>query len=162
MLCRLQVALVQWTESVGLTLVGRDQSSMQLRTPGDQILNLTILQVFPFTYESKRMGIIVRVSLAFSRPQRPLSLRVCECASGALVACWGLVADTQTGKGVSFPVQGKRALSVDSAVQPAARAVPSSEAMSITVSGALSNTFLILSPKKLHFKLIQQGGTYGV
>lgn len=78
------------------------------------------------------------------------------------MACWGLVADTQTGKGVSFPVQGKRALSVDSAVQPAARAVPSSEAMSITVSGALSNTFLILSPKKLHFKLIQQGGTYGV
>uniref|UniRef100_A0A2K6S9M6 P-type phospholipid transporter n=1 Tax=Saimiri boliviensis boliviensis TaxID=39432 RepID=A0A2K6S9M6_SAIBB len=55
-----QVALVQWTESVGLTLVGRDQSSMQLRTPGDQILNFTILQIFPFTYESKRMGIIVR------------------------------------------------------------------------------------------------------
>ncbi|KAF5920933.1 hypothetical protein HPG69_007553 [Diceros bicornis minor] len=55
-----KVALVQWTESVGLTLVGRDQSSMQLRTPGDQILNFTILQIFPFTYESKRMGIIVR------------------------------------------------------------------------------------------------------
>ncbi|XP_043334713.1 probable phospholipid-transporting ATPase IIA isoform X2 [Cervus elaphus] len=55
-----EVALVQWTESVGLTLVGRDQSSMQLRTPGDQILNFTILQLFPFTYESKRMGIIVR------------------------------------------------------------------------------------------------------
>nr|XP_036863158.1 probable phospholipid-transporting ATPase IIA [Manis javanica] len=55
-----EVALVQWTESVGLTLVGRDQSSMQLRTPGDQILNFTILQIFPFTYESKRMGIIVR------------------------------------------------------------------------------------------------------
>ncbi|XP_070328863.1 probable phospholipid-transporting ATPase IIA isoform X1 [Odocoileus virginianus] len=55
-----EVALVQWTESVGLTLVGRDQSSVQLRTPGDQILNFTILQLFPFTYESKRMGIIVR------------------------------------------------------------------------------------------------------
>uniref|UniRef100_A0A3Q4M4Q7 ATPase phospholipid transporting 9A (putative) n=1 Tax=Neolamprologus brichardi TaxID=32507 RepID=A0A3Q4M4Q7_NEOBR len=45
---------------VGLTLVGRDQSSMQLRTPTGQILNFTILQIFPFTYESKRMGIIVR------------------------------------------------------------------------------------------------------
>ncbi|XP_035765147.1 probable phospholipid-transporting ATPase IIA [Neolamprologus brichardi] len=55
-----QVSLVQWTESVGLTLVGRDQSSMQLRTPTGQILNFTILQIFPFTYESKRMGIIVR------------------------------------------------------------------------------------------------------
>lgn len=59
----LQVSLVQWTESVGLTLVGRDQSSMQLRTPSGQILNFTILQIFPFTYESKRMGIIVRVSI---------------------------------------------------------------------------------------------------
>uniref|UniRef100_A0A8B9G1E0 Phospholipid-transporting ATPase n=1 Tax=Amazona collaria TaxID=241587 RepID=A0A8B9G1E0_9PSIT len=55
-----EVALVQWTESVGLTLVGRDQSSVQLRTPGGHILNFTILQIFPFTYESKRMGIIVR------------------------------------------------------------------------------------------------------
>uniref|UniRef100_A0A667Y7B0 Phospholipid-transporting ATPase n=1 Tax=Myripristis murdjan TaxID=586833 RepID=A0A667Y7B0_9TELE len=55
-----EVSLVQWTESVGLTLVGRDQSSMQLRTPSGQILNFTILQMFPFTYESKRMGIIVR------------------------------------------------------------------------------------------------------
>ncbi|XP_016134727.1 probable phospholipid-transporting ATPase IIA [Sinocyclocheilus grahami] len=55
-----EVSLVQWTESVGLTLVGRDQSSVQLRTPSGQILNFTILQAFPFTYESKRMGIIVR------------------------------------------------------------------------------------------------------
>lgn len=59
-----QVALVQWTESVGLTLVGRDQSSVQLRSPGGHILNFTILQIFPFTYESKRMGIIVRVRAA--------------------------------------------------------------------------------------------------
>uniref|UniRef100_A0A672T996 Phospholipid-transporting ATPase n=1 Tax=Sinocyclocheilus grahami TaxID=75366 RepID=A0A672T996_SINGR len=58
-----EVSLVQWTESVGLTLVGRDQSSVQLRTPSGQILNFTILQAFPFTYESKRMGIIVRVSI---------------------------------------------------------------------------------------------------
>uniref|UniRef100_A0A6I8QN78 Phospholipid-transporting ATPase n=1 Tax=Xenopus tropicalis TaxID=8364 RepID=A0A6I8QN78_XENTR len=57
-----EVALVQWTESVGLSLVGRDQSSMQLRTPSGQILNFSILQIFPFTYESKRMGIIVRDS----------------------------------------------------------------------------------------------------
>ncbi|NXC84162.1 ATP9A ATPase, partial [Cercotrichas coryphoeus] len=55
-----EVALVQWTESVGLTLVGRDQSSVQLRSPGGHILNFSILQIFPFTYESKRMGIIVR------------------------------------------------------------------------------------------------------
>uniref|UniRef100_A0A8C3F8A4 Phospholipid-transporting ATPase n=1 Tax=Chrysemys picta bellii TaxID=8478 RepID=A0A8C3F8A4_CHRPI len=55
-----QVALVQWTESVGLTLVNRDLTSMQLKSPGGQILTYYILQVFPFTSESKRMGIIVR------------------------------------------------------------------------------------------------------
>uniref|UniRef100_A0A6I8RDM6 Phospholipid-transporting ATPase n=1 Tax=Xenopus tropicalis TaxID=8364 RepID=A0A6I8RDM6_XENTR len=55
-----EVALVQWTESVGLTLVNRDLTSMQLKTPGGQILTFCILQIFPFTSESKRMGIIVR------------------------------------------------------------------------------------------------------
>ncbi|XP_055987462.1 probable phospholipid-transporting ATPase IIB isoform X2 [Sorex fumeus] len=55
-----EVALVQWTQSVGLTLVSRDLSSMQLRTPGGQTLTFSVLQVFPFTSESKRMGIIVR------------------------------------------------------------------------------------------------------
>ncbi|XP_057169304.1 probable phospholipid-transporting ATPase IIB isoform X6 [Ursus arctos] len=55
-----EVALVQWTESVGLTLVSRDLASMQLRTPGGQILTYCILQMFPFTSESKRMGVIVR------------------------------------------------------------------------------------------------------
>ncbi|XP_043299698.1 probable phospholipid-transporting ATPase IIB isoform X2 [Cervus canadensis] len=55
-----EVALVRWTESVGLTLVSRDLTSMQLRTPGGQILTYCILQTFPFTSESKRMGVIVR------------------------------------------------------------------------------------------------------
>ncbi|RMC16280.1 hypothetical protein DUI87_08495 [Hirundo rustica rustica] len=55
-----RVALVQWTESVGLTLVNRDLTSMQLKTPGGHILTYYILQIFPFTSESKRMGIIVR------------------------------------------------------------------------------------------------------
>ncbi|XP_058533137.1 probable phospholipid-transporting ATPase IIB isoform X1 [Ochotona princeps] len=55
-----EVALVQWTESVGLTLVSRDLTSMQLRTPSGQVLAFCILHMFPFTSESKRMGIIVR------------------------------------------------------------------------------------------------------
>ena len=59
--CVIQVALVTWTESVGLTLVHRDLSSMRLRTPYGQILVFNILQIFPFTSESKRMGIIVKV-----------------------------------------------------------------------------------------------------
>uniref|UniRef100_A0A667Z5W3 Phospholipid-transporting ATPase n=1 Tax=Myripristis murdjan TaxID=586833 RepID=A0A667Z5W3_9TELE len=55
-----EVALVRWTESVGLTLVNRDLTSLQLKTPSGQILTFYILQIFPFTSESKRMGIIVR------------------------------------------------------------------------------------------------------
>ncbi|XP_056597157.1 probable phospholipid-transporting ATPase IIB isoform X2 [Triplophysa dalaica] len=55
-----EVTLVRWTESVGLTLVNRDLTSLQLKTPAGHILTYYILQIFPFTSESKRMGIIVR------------------------------------------------------------------------------------------------------
>lgn len=64
---------MRWTQSVGLTLVNRDLNSLQLKTPSGQILSFYILQTFPFTSESKRMGIIVRVCiylwmLLFSSP----------------------------------------------------------------------------------------------
>ncbi|XP_012286007.1 probable phospholipid-transporting ATPase IIB [Orussus abietinus] len=55
-----EVALVKWTEEVGIALIKRDLTSMQLKTPRGRILNYTVLQIFPFTSEAKRMGIIVR------------------------------------------------------------------------------------------------------
>lgn len=55
-----EVALVTWTESVGLELVFRDLSTMKVRTPHGQILSYTILQTFSFTSERKRMGIVVK------------------------------------------------------------------------------------------------------
>lgn len=55
-----EVALVQWTERVGLALVDRDISQIKLRNPHGQILKYDILQMFPFSSETKRMGIIVR------------------------------------------------------------------------------------------------------
>jgi len=55
-----EVALVTWTESVGLTLVKRDLNTMQLRAPNGTNLVYTILHIFPFTSESKRMGIILK------------------------------------------------------------------------------------------------------
>ncbi|GFZ44820.1 phospholipid-translocating ATPase [Saitozyma sp. JCM 24511] len=55
-----EVAIVQWTESVGLRLVSRDRTSMTLQTPSGINLIFDILAIFPFTSESKRMGIIVR------------------------------------------------------------------------------------------------------
>ncbi|XP_060821154.1 probable phospholipid-transporting ATPase IIA isoform X1 [Bombus pascuorum] len=55
-----EVALVKWTEEMGLALVKRDLNFMQLKAPNGKILNYTILQIFPFTSETKRMGIIVK------------------------------------------------------------------------------------------------------
>jgi phospholipid-translocating ATPase len=55
-----EVAIVEWTESVGLTLTSRDRASMKLVASTGQTFFFDILAIFPFTSESKRMGIIVR------------------------------------------------------------------------------------------------------
>ncbi|KAF9446849.1 phospholipid-translocating P-type ATPase [Macrolepiota fuliginosa MF-IS2] len=55
-----EVAIVSWTASVGLTLVFRDRTRMELQSPSGTRLSYDILHIFPFTSESKRMGIIVR------------------------------------------------------------------------------------------------------
>ncbi len=56
-----EVAIVRWTESVGLTLVARDRTSMSLRSDAHgTVFKFSILEVFPFTSESKRMGIVIR------------------------------------------------------------------------------------------------------
>ncbi|PPR03047.1 hypothetical protein CVT24_012435 [Panaeolus cyanescens] len=55
-----EVAIVNWTASVGLTLTFRDRTRMTLSTPTGSSLNFDILDIFPFTSESKSMGIVVR------------------------------------------------------------------------------------------------------
>ncbi|UJR23043.1 hypothetical protein I4U23_026069 [Adineta vaga] len=56
-----EIALVEWTEKVGLTLIHRDLQSLILKlNHPDQLLHYKILQMFPFTSETKRMGIIVQ------------------------------------------------------------------------------------------------------
>ncbi|WFD43664.1 P-type phospholipid transporter [Malassezia psittaci] len=55
-----EVAIVNWTESVGLKLIARDQRSIQLQTLDHGSLWFEILEIFPFTSERKRMGIVVR------------------------------------------------------------------------------------------------------
>ncbi|KAL4246411.1 Phospholipid-transporting ATPase [Abortiporus biennis] len=55
-----EVAIVKWTESVGLTLTFRDRTRIELQTPSGSRLSFEVLDLFPFTSESKRMGIIVR------------------------------------------------------------------------------------------------------
>eukprot|EP01087_Luapelamoeba_hula_P020418 TRINITY_DN6962_c0_g1_i1.p1 TRINITY_DN6962_c0_g1~~TRINITY_DN6962_c0_g1_i1.p1 ORF type:complete len:1107 (+),score=152.37 TRINITY_DN6962_c0_g1_i1:336-3656(+) len=55
-----EVALVKFTESVGVTLVGRSVSTITLRLPHNQIEEFEVLQIFPFSSERKRMGIILK------------------------------------------------------------------------------------------------------
>ncbi|TDZ26523.1 putative phospholipid-transporting ATPase NEO1 [Colletotrichum orbiculare MAFF 240422] len=57
-----EIAIVRWTESVGLRLAYRDRKSMVLESTdtGREVVRVRILDVFPFTSEGKRMGIIVQ------------------------------------------------------------------------------------------------------
>lgn len=56
-----EIALVKFAESVGLGLQHRTEKSITLSLPGTAgEETYTILNVFPFTSESKRMGIIVQ------------------------------------------------------------------------------------------------------
>ncbi|KAL0084178.1 phospholipid-translocating P-type ATPase [Phycomyces blakesleeanus] len=56
-----EVAIVRWTEQMGMVLVHRDINTIRLRiTATGEYLEFEILNVFPFTSESKRMGIIIQ------------------------------------------------------------------------------------------------------
>lgn len=63
-----EVAIVRWTESVGLRLSHRDRKGMALESPetGKIVVKVRILDIFPFTSEGKRMGIIVQF---YNKPQ---------------------------------------------------------------------------------------------
>lgn len=57
-----EVAIVNWTDSVGLSLAARDRTMIQLRATntGEETFTFDILEIFPFTSDTKRMGIVVR------------------------------------------------------------------------------------------------------
>ncbi|KAK4152949.1 hypothetical protein C8A00DRAFT_15808 [Chaetomidium leptoderma] len=57
-----EIAIVRWTESVGLRLASRDRKSMVLESTetGRAAVKVRILDIFPFTSEGKRMGIVVQ------------------------------------------------------------------------------------------------------
>ena len=59
-----EIAIVRWTESVGLRLLHRDRKSIVLQFVDSErtVVRVKILNIFPFTSESKRMGIIVQFS----------------------------------------------------------------------------------------------------
>ena len=55
-----EMAIVKWTESVGLRLSARNISAMELHDSNGESHQFEILHTFPFTSETKRMGIVVR------------------------------------------------------------------------------------------------------
>ncbi|KAK9451916.1 uncharacterized protein V1518DRAFT_409895 [Limtongia smithiae] len=58
-----EIAIVKWTETVGLTLAKRDRTSIVLTYASSKVeQRLEILQNFPFSSDTKRMGIVVRDS----------------------------------------------------------------------------------------------------
>lgn len=57
-----EIAIVRYTEEVGLKLSHRDRQSIVLESTdtGNVVVRVRILEIFPFTSDSKRMGIIVQ------------------------------------------------------------------------------------------------------
>ncbi|KAI1259346.1 phospholipid-translocating P-type ATPase [Xylariaceae sp. FL1019] len=63
-----EIAIVRWTEHIGLRLAYRDRKGMILKSTetGKSVVQVRILDVFPFTSDGKRMGIIVQFRQAAS------------------------------------------------------------------------------------------------
>jgi phospholipid-translocating ATPase len=68
-----EIAIVRWTESVGLRLASRDRKTMVLESTqtGRPVVKVRILDIFPFTSEGKRMGIIVQFYPRMQRGSPP-------------------------------------------------------------------------------------------
>lgn len=60
-----EIAIVKWTEAVGLRLSHRDRQNITLQSVDTSrvVVRVRILDVFPFTSEGKRMGIILQFML---------------------------------------------------------------------------------------------------
>ncbi|KUJ11533.1 P-type ATPase-like protein [Mollisia scopiformis] len=57
-----EIAIVKWTEAVGLKLIHRDRKGMTLQSTdtGLPVVRVRILEIFPFTSDGKRMGVVVQ------------------------------------------------------------------------------------------------------
>lgn len=57
-----EIAIVRWTEQVGLRLIHRDRTSITLQSVDTSriVVRVRILDIFPFTSEGKRMGAVLQ------------------------------------------------------------------------------------------------------
>ncbi|KAF2462283.1 hypothetical protein BDY21DRAFT_383248 [Lineolata rhizophorae] len=68
-----EIAIVRWCEAVGLRLAARDRTGIALAATtgpaaGKIVVKVKILNVFPFTSEGKRMGIVVQFLQGTEKP----------------------------------------------------------------------------------------------
>jgi phospholipid-translocating ATPase len=117
-----EIAIVRWTESVGLRLASRDRKSMVLESTetGRPVVKVRILDIFPFTSEGKRMGVVVQF---YEKLQRgvPASSEIWFYQKGADTVMGSIVAandwlDEETAnmarEGLRTLVVGRKRLSV--------------------------------------------------
>ncbi|EKD16376.1 phospholipid-translocating P-type ATPase [Drepanopeziza brunnea f. sp. 'multigermtubi' MB_m1] len=120
-----EIAIVKWTEMVGLRLIHRDRKGMLLQSvdTGRPVVRVRILEAFPFTSEGKRMGIIVQFMDGSEKPGNvdPEAGEIWFYQKGADTVMTSIVAandwlDEETGnmarEGLRTLVVGRKRLSV--------------------------------------------------
>ncbi|KAI1310011.1 phospholipid-translocating P-type ATPase [Xylaria venustula] len=120
-----EIAIVRWTESVGLRLTYRDRKGMVLESTdsGKTVVRVRILEVFPFTSDGKRMGIIVQFEEGEQNPTPSLSAgeiwfyqKGADTVMGSIVAANDWL-DEETAnmarEGLRTLVVGRKRLSLD-------------------------------------------------
>ena len=108
-----EVALVEWAGTMGLSLAARTLAEITLTAPQGTTLAYDILQVFPFTSETRRMGIIVRDK---SSQEIVFYMKGADTVMGAIVQYndWLVEeVDNMAREGLRTLVVAKRPLSQD-------------------------------------------------
>ncbi|KAI1115787.1 phospholipid-translocating P-type ATPase [Nemania sp. NC0429] len=167
-----EIAIVRWTESVGLRLIYRDRKRMVLCSTdsGQTVVQVRILDVFPFTSEGKRMGIIVQFDEDKNgAPRHPSTGEIWFYQKGADTVMGSIVAandwlDEETAnmarEGLRTLVIGRKKLSSDqyrefsSVYQDAALAINGREAaMQRVMTQYLENDLELLGVTGVEDKL---------
>lgn len=89
-----EIAIVKYTEEVGLKLTYRDRQSIVLESSntGDVVVRVRILDIFPFTSDSKRMGIIVQFEHGGDMLESPTESEIWFYQKGADTVMTSIVA----------------------------------------------------------------------
>ncbi|KAL4738540.1 hypothetical protein BDV11DRAFT_189302 [Aspergillus similis] len=89
-----EIAIVRYTEEVGLKVSYRDRRTIVLESTdtGNVVVRARILDIFPFTSDSKRMGIIVEFDKDKNAPKSPSEEEIWFYQKGADTVMTSIVA----------------------------------------------------------------------